>query len=631
MTAFDGLRRAPALPGCLLLSLVLHGCAPSPTEREPEPASVEVLPPSPAIHAGEGVQMSAVVRDQTGQPLPGAVVRWSGSDDAVATVSASGAVSGVRPGTATVTATSGSASGSTVVTVLNRPPQATVTAPESGTAVEEGAAVELRGNASDPEDGTLGGASLVWSSSLDGQLGTGASVTRADLSVGAHTITLTATDSEGASATASVALTVRPRANAPPVAAIASPADGASFPDDATIAFQGSAADAEDGALSGEALVWTSSSDGRLGTGASLARDDLSAGSHTITLTATDSEGASGSAAIQVTVTETTANTPPAATITSPPPGASFQQGSPVAFQGGATDAEEGALSGTALVWTSSRDGQLGTGGSFTRSDLSVGAHLVTLTATDSEGASGSVAVTISVDAAPPTVHEVVLTPDFAWTAVGAAASPFAVVARDAAGGTIEDPAVVWTSSAVGVVSVDGTGRIEGVASGQADLVATVEGRSDRARVAVLASDDVLATALPAGAFEAGAAAGQTLQVPLALDMSRVSAQGDLGSISLQLLYDVSVLTYRSAQQNATGLGQVNEAAPGDVRAVLVTTNVQGSAAFTLFTLTFEVKSGATTGQASALALSFRERPSRTDASAYTGANVVVAGVVVVR
>ena len=48
------------------------------------------------------------------------------------------------------------------------------------------------GTGSDPEDGTLTGASLVWTSSINGQIGTGTSFSTTTLSAGTHTITLTA-------------------------------------------------------------------------------------------------------------------------------------------------------------------------------------------------------------------------------------------------------------------------------------------------------------------------------------------------------------------------------------------------------------------------------------------------------
>ena len=86
-------------------------------------------------------------------------------------------------------------------------PTATVTNPADGSNYNEGDTVAFTGSGSDPEDGTLTGSFLVWTSSMDGQIGTGISVSTTTLSVGTHTITLTATDSDGATGTDSVNIT----------------------------------------------------------------------------------------------------------------------------------------------------------------------------------------------------------------------------------------------------------------------------------------------------------------------------------------------------------------------------------------------------------------------------------------
>ncbi|MFO0981465.1 MAG: hypothetical protein U1E76_06875 [Planctomycetota bacterium] len=44
------------------------------------------------------------------------------------------------------------------------------------------------------------------------------------------------------------------------------------------------------------------------------------------------------------------------------------------------------AASTASLAWTSNLQGQIGTGGTFTRSDLVVGTHTITATVTDSGG-----------------------------------------------------------------------------------------------------------------------------------------------------------------------------------------------------------------------------------------------------
>jgi subtilisin family serine protease len=91
-----------------------------------------------------------------------------------------------------------------------------------------------------------------------------------------------------------------------------------------------------------------------------------------------------------------TGNTAPTVTISSPANGASFTQGSAITFTGAASDAQDGNL-GASLVWTSSLMGQIGTGTSFVRSDLSVGTHVITAAATDSGSMTGSATRTITV------------------------------------------------------------------------------------------------------------------------------------------------------------------------------------------------------------------------------------------
>jgi hypothetical protein len=90
------------------------------------------------------------------------------------------------------------------------------------------------------------------------------------------------------------------RRNSAPTVNISSPGNGSSFSNGASVTFNGSATDSQDGNLSGS-LGWKSSIDGSLGYGASLNRV-LSAGTHTITASVTDSGGLSGSAQITVSV-----------------------------------------------------------------------------------------------------------------------------------------------------------------------------------------------------------------------------------------------------------------------------------------------------------------------------------------
>lgn len=95
-------------------------------------------------------------------------------------------------------------------------------------------------------------------------------------------------------------------------------------------------------------------------------------------------------------------NQAPSATISAPADGSSFTVGDAITFEGSATDPEDGDLTGGSLVWSSDGD-QIGTGGTFSKSDLPEGAHSVTLRATDSQGKSGTASVSITIASASGT------------------------------------------------------------------------------------------------------------------------------------------------------------------------------------------------------------------------------------
>jgi subtilisin family serine protease len=88
-------------------------------------------------------------------------------------------------------------------------------------------------------------------------------------------------------------------------------------------------------------------------------------------------------------------NTAPSVTITSPANGITFVSGTPITFTGTASDTQDGDLT-SSLAWTSSIDGPIGTGGSFS-AVLNNGTHTITAAVTDSGGLSGDATVTITV------------------------------------------------------------------------------------------------------------------------------------------------------------------------------------------------------------------------------------------
>ncbi|MFZ5439062.1 MAG: PKD domain-containing protein [Myxococcota bacterium] len=344
----------------------------------------------------------------------------------------------------------------TVVTdvATNTPPVATIDAPVNGALFDEGQPITLRGHATDAEDGMLGGASLAWTSDVAGALGTGAELVFNNAARGRHRIVLTATDSRGESAVATIELeVVLPGTNRPPSVTITAPQNGATLTLGAATTLTGSATDVEDGPLSGAALAWSSSRDGALGTGASLAVT-LTQGVHVLTLTATDSMSATGTASVTVSVNAPN-NQPPVATITAPANNTTFFHGTSLTLTGTGVDPEDGPLSGAALAWSSSRDGALGTGSPLTTSTLTAGDHVVTLVARDSGGNTGTATLTLHVLPmnAAPTVA--ITAPANNTQVVAGTPLTFTATASDAEDGVLGGAAVRWSSSLAGAL---GTG-----------------------------------------------------------------------------------------------------------------------------------------------------------------------------
>src|SRR2546426_4351491 len=92
-------------------------------------ASVTVSPATTSVTVGATIQLTATAKDANGTALSGRTVTWATSNAAAATVSASGLVTGVAAGSATITATSEGQSGTATVTVTNVPVAAVTVSP----------------------------------------------------------------------------------------------------------------------------------------------------------------------------------------------------------------------------------------------------------------------------------------------------------------------------------------------------------------------------------------------------------------------------------------------------------------------------------------------------------------------
>ncbi len=323
-------------------------------------------------------------------------------------------------------------------------PNVAIAAPFNNSAFLVGEAVSFTASAGDTEDGDLT-TSIVWTSNVDGVIGNGATFTKSDLSVGDHVVTAAVTDSAGQSTSQTVEFSV---ANANTTVsganntAIALPEWGGRVFTEIDLP-TGVAIDAMEVSVDISANyaqhlnVWLQSPSGtlvKLVTWRDFWNKDLV---HTFTpveyagesskgkwrLYAEDTSsyemnGVLNNWSISVSngdaVVEPPAeNTAPVVTITAPTGGTSFTVGDSVTFKATAIDAEEGNIS-SRLDWYSNFNGKIGSGGLFTTDSLSVGDHIVTAVAWDSDEAFDSKQVTLKVVDAPANVAPVA---DFSFAA----------------------------------------------------------------------------------------------------------------------------------------------------------------------------------------------------------------------
>lgn len=205
----------------------------------------------------------------------------------------------------------------------------------------------------------------------------------------------------------------------------------------------------------------------------------------TATLTVTDTSGATGTASVVVTV----GSTPPVVTIAAPANNVTVNPGTVVNFSGSATDAEDGNIPATSLVWTEILHHNThthlikqvtGSSGSFT-ADLpdTIDAYWyeLDLTATDSTGVSTTRSVRININYVQG-----------GSTCTLNTANPSVTICSPTANSTVASPVhiVAGSTNSAGVTSmkiyVDGVAKYS-VASNKIDTSLTIANGTHRLTV----------------------------------------------------------------------------------------------------------------------------------------------------
>lgn len=158
MKAYSGFLRA--VPLALLAAMA--ACSDSDAPGAPESVSVvRVAPQARELVQGQAEGFVAIALSEGGAPLEGRVVTWSTQDGMVATVSSTGMVTAVRPGTTRIVATVEGRSGQAQVTVV-LPPVAGIVPSVDSIALEEGQAHTLAAVAVDGMGNPVPGVTVQW-------------------------------------------------------------------------------------------------------------------------------------------------------------------------------------------------------------------------------------------------------------------------------------------------------------------------------------------------------------------------------------------------------------------------------------------------------------------------------------
>ena len=131
-------------------------------------SSVSVSVASSSIAVGDSTRATATLRDRRGRVATNGTVAWSSSNSGVATVSSSGLVRGVSPGTASIIATRGSLSGSASVNVT-QPVASTAPVASVGVALASSSLIvsgstQATATTRDASNNVLTGRAVTWSS-----------------------------------------------------------------------------------------------------------------------------------------------------------------------------------------------------------------------------------------------------------------------------------------------------------------------------------------------------------------------------------------------------------------------------------------------------------------------------------
>jgi uncharacterized protein YjdB len=439
------------------LAMVIWSCDSPAGAARTDVASIEVAPDPATLTADGAVQLQAIARDRSDEPLEAVPMFWSSEDSLIAAVSPEGLVSGRSPGTVRVAASSGGVSALATVIVLPKPVASISIAP-SDTTITVDQAVILRATTRDAAGGTLTGRPVAWSSNAPGVAAVDGDGRVVGVAPGTAEITATA---EGKDSRSTVHVSRKQ------VASVAVDPPAAALLLGQRMQFQATALAADGSELPGLDVQWASSNQNIARVSASGLVTAQAIGAATITAMIEE----------KVATVAVAVGPHPVASLTVTPSAPQLAVGDEQQFEATPKAADGAVLTGRSITWSSSSPAvaTVNSRGLVT----AVAQGNATITA-QSEGKSANASVRVELR----TVSTVEVTPATATVTVGTSSALTAVLRGDN-GSVLTGRAISWRSGSEAVATVDGNGRVTAVAPGTTSITATSEGVSGSAAITV--------------------------------------------------------------------------------------------------------------------------------------------------
>ncbi len=244
-------------------------------------ATVTVTPPAHTLVTGDAVQLMAEAADANGHAVAGVEFSWASSATSVAAVDATGLVTSVGTGEATVTATASGITGRAALTVVAPAPTSVAVVPDTVALTALGQTAQLRAEVHDQNGNAMSGTPVNWSSAAAAVVEVNAVGLVTARNNGTATITAAAGSVSG-TATVTVAQRVATVTVTPPVDTLVV---------GAAAQLMAEAADANGHAVAGAEFSWASGDTSVVAVDATGMVTGVAEGTATITATAGSARG----------------------------------------------------------------------------------------------------------------------------------------------------------------------------------------------------------------------------------------------------------------------------------------------------------------------------------------------------